>query len=717
MAILYRKLDMARSADLTPLINPRTIAIVGASGDFSRIGGVPLALLEKSGFANVYAVNPKYDAIGPFRCFPSIEAIPADIDLAVIATPGTTAMEQLEAAHRKGVKAAIVFASGFAETGDPAGIAMQQAITDFADRTGMAINGPNCLGVVNWKEGVFATFAKAFNPELPAGDTALIGQSGNISSAIYRIARRMNVGFSHAINTGNEACLTVADYLRHIADDPQATSALCYVEALRDGPGFLEAARRMRANGKLVAVFKAGTSERGAEAARSHTAALAGNEVAYKAAFREAGVAHAQSLSHMAELAYMHRFAPRRTGANVGIVSNSGAAGTIIVDGLSAGGMDAPPLSIDLQKALKTVIPSYGMVGNPVDLTGNVANSPEMLEGVLNKIIAADELDVVIMHLGDNSIRRGLAFFEQAARSTDKLLVLVDAFESGLRNEVEACGLAYFEDIERAIRAITTYHAWRNNEPRQVEVLEADAAAAREILSAAIASAPGMSLSEAASKAVLQAGGLHVAGGQITSSSADAVRAADAIGYPVVMKLVSPDVAHKTEIGGVRLGIEDAEATARAYDEIQQNARQLAPGARIDGISVEPMISGACELLVGVVRDPVFGWMMTVGMGGTTTELIGDVSHALLPVDEAGAEAMLRELKTFRLLDGYRGAARSDVAAASVAIARLSSLITALGSEISECEINPLLVMPEGKGAIAADALILLPSQATDQVH
>ncbi|MDB6107736.1 MAG: hypothetical protein JWO52_7735 [Gammaproteobacteria bacterium] len=700
---------MTARSNLAALLDPKSIAIIGASADLDRIGGLPIKLLTEAGFERVFAVNPKYDRIASYPCYKSIEEVPEAVDLVVLATGAKDSLDLLRRSHAKGARAAIIFASGFAETGEPETIALQAAIADFAGRSGMAIAGPNCVGIVNWKSKVFATFARAFPATAPAGRNALIGQSGNIASAIYRIARRMNLGFSYAINTGNEACLEISAYLAHLADDDGTDAILCYVESFRDGPAFIAAARRLHEKGKLLAVVKAGSSEKGAEAAQSHTASLAGDRAAYNAAFRAAGVAVAQDLSHLADLAYMHQFGRqfgrRLDGGRVGIVSVSGGAGIILSDGLASGHLTIPTLPAEVQARLKTVIPAYGMAANPVDLTGNVANDTEHVYAVLHEILTCGSIDILLLYLGGRSLGKSVASLGRIATETDKLIVIVDTFESGLRNEIEALGIAFFEDLAQAARAVDSYSAWRLAALPAVATPTARFVTDGKLLDRF---APGARLNEVESKAFVAACGIPVVRDVVVPDASSAVREADRLGYPVVLKLVSPDVLHKTEIGSVKLGLAGPTEVERAYGEILANAAAKAPHARVEGIAVEPQVLNSRELLVGVVKDPVFGWLMTVGLGGIWTELIGDVVHALLPVDETTALAMLRRLKTFSLLDGFRGEPRADVAAASRAIAQLSAAVLAYGDRLEECELNPVLVRPAGRGVIAADALITL---------
>jgi acetate---CoA ligase (ADP-forming) len=689
---------------LQALLKPRSIAIIGASADATRIGGIPLKLLTEAGFERIYPVNPKYPQISGRRCFADIESIPDSIDLALLAVPVEGVLPSLERCHAIGVRAAIVFAAGYAETSKPEGIARQEELAAFAKRTGMRIAGPNCMGNVNLRDRIFTTFGTSVLPADPAGEIALLTQSGNICATIYRMARRAGVHFSHVINTGNEADVDFADYLDFLAEDSTTSAVLCYIEELRKGPAFLAAAEKFRAKGKLLAVYKVGSTEKAAEAARSHTAALAGNSAAYDAAFSFAGVARSTDLASLSDIAYLHQFGARIAGGACAILSVSGAGGAILSDVLILNGGEVPTLPDDVQKALRVRIPDFGMVTNPVDLTGNLVNANDVLFDCIKATLEPDSIQVLIVYLPGYFLDRALEQLKRAAAEFHKAIVVIDTFALGDREALRKSGIAYFEDFDRAARAIATYGAWRAH--RAVA-----AADARPMRSWPSFPAGRTALSETEAKSVLAQFGTPVVSDTLVHTCNEARQAAERLGYPLVVKLVSADVAHKTEHGLVRLGLHSADAVAEAFDGVTEKARAM--HWRVDGVTLEPMLSGGVEILVGVTRDPVFGWMLTVGLGGVWTELMKDVRHRLLPVDAAGARAMLTSLKGFALLDGYRGTPKCDVDAAARAIAAIGSAVLAGGDRLREVEVNPLLVMPEGKGAVAVDALVLLNAAAS----
>ncbi|HEX7854503.1 MAG TPA: acetate--CoA ligase family protein [Sphingobium sp.] len=693
---------------LTPLLSPRSIAVIGASDTKSRIGGVPVDLLKRAGFEKLYPINPKSETVQGLAAYKYIEDVPEVVDLVIVAVSAEGTLDQLERAHALGVPAALVYASGYAETNEVEGLARQEALVAFAERTGMRVAGPNAMGNANFTGQIFTTFGQAFQPGEPSGNTALLTQSGNMCATVFRMARRAGVTFSHVINTGNEANVDFSDYLDHLADDPDTNCAVCYIEELRDGPKFLAAAAKFRAAGKLLAVYKVGASEKGAEATRSHTAALAGDSAAYDAAFAKAGVARAGELSALADLAYLHTLGEHIGGSNCAILSISGAAGAILSDALSLAGAEVPNFPDEVQKALDAQIPGHSMVSNPVDLTGNIVNSNDFLSECIRLALQPDDIDVVLLYLPGYFLTQSLEQIEKAAATTNKALIVIDSYAQADQARLAAAGIGYFDDFDRAARAIAAYGKWK---------ALGDTHVSATVTTASWPAFPAnrTALSETEGKEALAAFGVPVVHDALVQTAADARKAAGEVGFPLVAKLVSPDVAHKTEHGLIRLSIKDADAAVEAFEQMMAKARSM--NVQIDGVTLEPMLQGGVEILTGVTRDPVFGWMLTVGLGGIFTELMKDVQHRLLPVDATGAERMLRGLKGFKLLDGYRGAPKADVAAAARAIAALGNAVLAGSDQLREVEVNPLLVLPEGKGAVAVDALVLLTEAVPGKVE
>ena len=416
--------------NLEALLRPRAIAVIGASDNKARIGGVPIDLLIRAGFAKIYPVNPKNTAVQGLPAYPDIESVPEKVDLVILAISAEATLPMLERCHALGIPAALVYASGYAETNEAEGAARQDALTAFARTSGMVVAGPNCMGNANFSNGIFTTFGQSFQPGEPAGNTALLTQSGNMCATVFRMAKRAGVTFSQVINTGNEASVDFSDYLDYLASDPATHAAVCYIEELREGPKFLAAAAKFRAAGKLLAIYKVGASEKGAEAARSHTAALAGNTAAYDAAFARAGVARAGELSGLADLAYLHALGDRINGNNCAILSISGAAGAILADALSLAGGGVPTLPADVQAGIAAQIPGHSMVSNPVDLTGNIVNSNDFLSECIRLALSPDDIDVLLLYTPGAFLTQALDQVTKAAAQSSKAIIIVASIGS-----------------------------------------------------------------------------------------------------------------------------------------------------------------------------------------------------------------------------------------------------------------------------------------------
>lgn len=698
----------ARAGRLARLLDPRSVVIVGASPDFMRTGGIPIEAMLANGFdrQRLLLVNPKYPDIAGLACVPSVDALPWAPDLAVLAIRASETLPVLRQVHARGIPAAVLFASGFAEEGTPEGLRRQRELQEFVERTGMLVAGPNCLGHGNLKAGTFPTFLRAYVPPPPRGTTALVAQSGNMVATLMRTARRAGIGFTYLVNTGNEACLEFSEYLEHFVDDPETRSVLGYVEELRDGSRFIRAADRLRAAGKSVFLVKAGRSDKGAEAVASHTAAMAGRSEAYDAAFRQLGIATAEDPARLADLMYLDRLGRSPAGARVCVVSISGAACAILADILSREGVSIPTLDDETVDALRPLVPSYGMIRNPVDLTGQVTNERESFGRVCSILLASRSVDGLVIYLGGYLLDAMAPALIGAAAASGKPVTVIDVGGvSTAGAALEAAGIALFDDISRAVAAYAGFARWHRDRSRRPWTRSATIPARLPSRVAEARAAGRISLTEVEAKQVLSDAGIRTVRERACADVEAAVAAGGAFGYPVVAKILSADILHKSEVGGVKVGLPDEAALRAAFDDITTSARAARPDAKLDGIVVQEMIAGGQSVLVGIRRDPTFGPLMTVGLGGVLTELYADVAHRLLPIERDDADEMLRELRSFPLLDGYRGAAPVDRAALIDLMAGLSDFALA-HPFISELELNPVIVRQEG--AVAVDALLLL---------
>ncbi|MCG7361421.1 acetate--CoA ligase family protein [Roseomonas sp. ACRSG] len=691
---------------LEPLINPGSIAILGASENPGRVGGMPLQLLLQHGFAGpIYPINPKYKEISGLVCYPDIESLPGPVDLLALAVSAKEVVPQLRRAAAKGVRSAVVFASGFAETNEPEGRRLQDEFEACVVEIGIPVAGPNCMGFANLKTHAYTAFASVFRDLEPPSrhSVALVTQSGNVCAAVYTAGRKRGVDFSAAINTGNEAGIELSEYLEYFADQPETQTIAAYVEGLRDGQRFRRVATRLRDEGRPLIILKIGDTEKGAEAAASHTASLAGSQAVYRAVFDELNVMMADDLAHMAELIRLAGFRARTAGPRIAILTISGALGALLSDKFVQAGAEVPTLPEDVQAVLRGGIPSYGMVSNPVDLTGNVVNQHGFMRDALTALEGCDAVDTIVIYAPGYLLERLSPAAIDAAATSRKLIVAIDNQNARNHAELEAAGIPVFDDTARAVAALSVFGRW--SERTRQAVTEVAAPVPRQAMALP---ARGGALDEAEGKTLLAAHGVPVVAERVATNEEEAAAAARALGWPVVMKVLSPDILHKSDCGGVRLGIGSEEAAREAFRAIMRSARAAHAEALIRGVVVQPQEAPGVEVLLGVTRDPVFGPVMTVGLGGIFTEILRDIEHRTLPVDEARAGAMLRRLKAFPLLDGARGRPRRDVAALCGAMAALSEAVLAAGDAIREVEVNPLLVREEGKGVVALDALVVL---------
>ncbi|HEY4664684.1 MAG TPA: acetate--CoA ligase family protein, partial [Comamonas sp.] len=691
---------------LSPLLNPQSIAVIGASNNAARIGGMPLAHLTKFGYQGaIYPVNPKYDSVFGLPCWPTIEEVPTAPDLVVLAISAADVLPMLKRCAARGVKAAIVYAAGFAEEGAQ-GAAMQQELENYVASTDMVVAGPNAMGFANLNTQAHTNFASVFNAvpmQDGKGTVSLLTQSGNVCSAVYAIARKLGVDFSHFINTGNEACVDFSQYLEYLAQDDVTQVVLGYIEELRDGSAFIAAAQSFAQNNKLLVLYKAGETDKGSEAVRSHTSALAGDKAIYQAAFRQLNIIQSHDFVQMAQIANLAKYRHLHAGKRVAIITISGALGAILADKFIGQGLDIPTLPQALQATLRAGIPDYGMVSNPVDVTGNVVNDPGFVRTAMEALAQSEAVDSIVIYAPGYMLDRMANDLCEVSAQFKKLFVAIDTGAAQSREQLRAGGVPVFEDIGVAVHALSPFLLWQEQrkQNRWLQIRQQNPLQGMTL---------PVELDELSTKQMLNGFGIGMSDERCATCSESAAQIADVIGYPVVLKILSPDIAHKTEAGGVQLNLKDAHQVQQAFDTIVRNARTYAPQAQIRGVLVSPMECGVAELIVGATRDPVFGMTLTVGLGGVLTEIYKDVSHRLLPVDKAIAHDMLQELKAYPLLQGYRGRAHADIEAACQAIAAFSDAVLALQDHIQEVEVNPLLIKEQGQGVCMLDALILRSS-------
>ncbi len=702
-----------RSHPLDSLFSPQSIAVIGASPEPLKIPGLLLAFLRKNGFPGaIFPVNPRHQEIDGLRCYPSIAAIGAPVDLAIVVIPARLVLGILEQCAAAGVRNAVIISSGFAEGGAESA-ELQGAITALARRTGMRVSGPNAEGFYNEPGRIAATFSPTVDvkPEAPRlvatrRRLGIVAQSGGIGFAIYNRARTMGVAVSHVISTGNEADLATGEILGYLVQDQATDVILLFIEGIRDAGNFRAALGAAAQAGKPVIVCKVGRTSAGERAAASHTASMAGWNAAYDAVFAAHGVVAAQDIDEAVAAAAAFASNPLPKGDRVAVVTVSGGAGAWMADTLAGEGLVLPVLSPSLQSEIRALIPAYGSPRNPVDITAQAVHSGG-LQKIVEMLSRSDEVDLIAVVVSLSSETRVPLKSDEIKPVVDRqakpILVHTYTLPSQFsRDGLGAAGLVVFPGLAafgKAARALVRRARFAAAPP----AMEPEAAL---VQLPAIGVEAG-ALSEHGSKQWLRQAGVFLPDEILLRQRGDIDAAAARLGFPWAMKIQSPQIAHKSEVGGVEVNIADRDAAGAAYDLLIANARRHRPDAQIEGVLVSPMARRGVEIIVGTLRDGTFGPMVMVGLGGIATELFKDVVYRPAPVSRAGAAAMIAALVSAPLLDGFRGAAKADIAALATLVAQVSQLAAGLKDSVSEIELNPVIVHPAGQGLTIVDALLV----------
>ncbi len=689
---------------LSRLFDPRSIAIVGASATPGKIGAMPVTLLRQHGYeGRIIPVNPRADTIQGLAAAPSLDALDQDIDLAILAVPAAHAAQALQSARPGQLGAAVIFTSGYSETG-AAGAEQQQRLCGIARERGIRLLGPNCLGFMNVRRKVYATFSPApANGAVPAGGIAMVSQSGAFGAYAYSMARERGLGLSHWISTGNEADIDVADCIEWLAHDADTRVIMAYMEGCRDGAKLRRALAAARAAGKPVVVTKIGRTQAGAQAAASHTAALAGDDAVYDALFRQYGALRARTIEEFFNLGYALDTWPRPpAGRRLGIFTISGGVGALMADEAQDAGLALPEPAAAAQARLLAQVP-FASARNPVDVTGQAISEPGLLLATADDILADGRYDALAVFLAAAGSSEALwPTFENFAREMQARhpgvpLAISALFTPERRRQLERLGCLVFPDPSAAIRTLGT-----------VAQLADHADAAAEPAASSDDPPPLLdAYNEVQAMDLLRRAGLPATPCILAADADAAVCAAAELDGPVALKIVSPDIVHKSDVGGVKLNVAGEDALRRAHADILDAVRRHAPEARIDGVLVAPMAPKGVECIAGVHCDPVFGPVVMFGLGGVFVEVLKDVSFRLAPFGRDEALAMIREIKGYALLQGARGTPPCDVDALADALAALSRFAHARRDDFSSVEINPLLALPAGQGALALDAVVM----------
>ena len=700
---------------LESLLYPKTVAVIGASRTPGKVGHEIVANLMESRFAGqIVPVNPSSDQVLGLTCYGDLKTYGSTVDLSVIAVPIPAVRAAVESSIQAGAKAVVVITAGFKEVG-PEGAELEREITRICSARGVRLLGPNCLGLINTHHRMNASFARHM-PDI--GGISVISQSGALCTAILDWAAARHLGLAKLVSIGNKADLTEIDLLLALAEDEETRVIVGYLESIRSGDEFIMAAERA-ASVKPVVLLKAGNTQAGVRAASSHTGSLAGAEIAYGAAFKRSGVIRADTFEALFDYATALAMQPLPRGDRVAIITNAGGPGIMAADAVEQVGMQVAALAHFTATALRQKLPSAASVGNPIDVLGDA--DPGRYATAVDTALDDDSVDAIIVILTPQAMTRP----DETARAIAGCLrgekPVLAAFMGGQdvmpgREELAASNLPDYTSPERAVaalRAMCDYAAWRRRPPRVVIRFPVNRRRVERIIARHLR-AGRMQIGEVKAKDILRAYDFTVAQGRMAAHADEAVEVAERIGFPVAMKIVSPDIVHKSDLGGVRLDLANSEAVRDGFDLMMLRIRRRAPEARLDGVYVEQMCPRGREVIIGMSRDPQFGPMLMFGLGGIFVEVMKDVTFHLAPITADEAMQMLMETRSYTLLRGARGQAGVDLSAIANGLQRISQLVTDF-PQIAELDINPLIVGEVGTEPIVADARITLSGVDTQR--
>lgn len=700
---------------LETLFLPRSIAVVGASPNSAAPHGKAYKTLLENGYGGkVYAVNPNHTSIHGQPCYAGLEEIPAEVELAVIAVASERVMDALRECVHKGVRSAVILTSGFGEASD-GGRKTEEEMAALAQKSGMRIMGPNCVGLVNSSNNVWATFAV---PVQQAGirhpySFDLISQSGFFGIAIYHTVLEQGVGFDRYASIGNQADVTFSDILQYFVAQGDTKIIGGYIEGLKDGQAFLDAARYALERDKIVLVLKAGCSDDGAKAVLSHTGSLAGSDRSYAALFRQAGVIRADSIGQFTD--FLSLAVPGRwpKGKRVAVVSASGGAAVILTDQCTRYGLEMASLQPETDLVLAGILPAFASGRNPVDVTSRVLTEPDILWKCLQTLAADPNADMVVLsvHMLASLIEPVLDDIIRVYRQVEKPFLLVgrlfgsDDVVKRMEERIRAAAIPLIRDESNAIWALSSLVHWqeRATRHRRSFCFPREETAAEPLT---FSKEPAV-LTEHRAMSVLRKYGLPCASGELVYTLDDALKAAKRLGYPVALKMQSPDIVHRTDVGALCLNVLNEQHLRTAYSDLISRMDREQPFAAVAGVLVQKMLPKGIETIIGMKRDHRLGPVIMFGMGGVLAEVINDVTCKVAPLTRYDAEDMLDEIQCRKILQGKRGGTGADKKAIIDALLRVSDLAVQ-NPEIREIDINPFIVYQQGKGGTAADALIIL---------
>jgi acetyl coenzyme A synthetase (ADP forming)-like protein len=702
--------------DLGVLFAPRSVAVIGATNRAGSVGQAVFANVFTHGYAGVvYPVNPKAPSVMSVKAFPSVLAIPDEVDLSIIIVPSALVPGVIEECGQKGIKAAIVITAGFKELGG-AGVGQEQLVLEAARKNGIRLLGPNCLGIINTdpKVSLNGSFARLMPRP---GNIALVSQSGAVGVAALEYAQGEEIGLSKFVSVGNKAELNENDFLAYLKDDPLTDVIMFYLEDLTDPKRFFQQAREITGetgNKKPILAIKSGRTAAGARAASSHTGALAGSDEAYDALFAQCGVLRVESLEELFDYALAFSTQPLPRGNRVAIVTNAGGLGIMTTDAAERYGLSMAEFEAETVARLQAGLPAAANIHNPVDVLGDAREDRyrTALEGVLGDANVDGVIVISTPQLMTNLAAIAATVAEVTPAYQKPTLVCQMALGEieetlAIWSKARLPHYHFPEEAARSLGAMARYAANIHRDRYEVKTFDdVDRDRVAEVLQRVKAAGRKFVLEPEAHE-IFRAYGFPVIPFAWARNADEAVKAATDLGYPVVLKIVSPDVIHKSDVGGVKLGLATADAVRRAYAEVLAAVALAHPGAAIQGMLVQKMVPKGRETILGMTRDPHFGPLLMFGLGGTWVEVFRDVNFQLAPISEDWALKMIQGLKGFRALTGFRGEAPADLGAIVESLERLSQMVLDFG-EMKELDINPFMVFDEGQGAAAMDARIFI---------
>jgi len=694
---------------LEHFFSPGTIAVVGASREEGKVGHDLLKNIIRYGYkGKVYPVNPRADSILGLRVYGNLNEIQDKIDLAVVVVPAPHVIKTVDDCIKKGIDSIVVISAGFKEAGME-GAALERELLGKVRKHSVRMLGPNCLGLIDTQSGLNASFA----PDMPAkGNIAFFSQSGALCTSILDWAAKECIGFSKFISMGNKSDIDEVDLIKAMALDPGTRVILGYLEGVKNGAAFMNIARKTTESKPMIVVKSGGTAA-GAKAASSHTGTLAGSESAFDAAFKQSGIIRARTVEELFDYARIFSYQQLPKGSRIAVITNAGGPGIIAADAVERSALTMASFSRETIDYLRSILPSMANVYNPVDVLGDARS--DRYKYVVEKVVQDPNVDIILIILTPQAmteIEKTVEVISEISSYAGKTIVTSfmggKRIEDGLRLmcQKKVPNYSFPERAISSVEAMYKYALWQKKTARETKEIPVQKEKASSILET-VRQAGRRNLDELEAKQVVSAYGFRIPKSILAVSETEAVKAAEEIGYPVVIKISSPDILHKSDFGGVITGIKNADEVKKCFCDILQKARRFVPGAEIKGVLVQQMIKGGREVILGMSRDSQFGPLLMFGLGGIYVEVLHDVSFRIAPLGYEDAEEMIREIRSFSILKGVRGEKPLDIDAIIENILKLSQLVMDF-PEVMEMDINPLMVLPQGEGAIAVDARITI---------